>query len=86
MSIPISQFKPPSSPPWYSYVCSLHLCLYFCFANKFICIIFLDSPCTLYYTILVFLFLTYLILYDSLYVHPCLCKWHIFIPFYSLLV
>ena len=21
-------------PPWYPYVCSLHLCLYFCFVNK----------------------------------------------------
>jgi len=29
--------------PWYPYVWSLHLCFYFCFANKFICIIFLDS-------------------------------------------
>ena len=24
------------------YICSLHLCLYFCFANKIICTIFLD--------------------------------------------
>ena len=24
----------PSLPPWYPYVCSLCLCLYFCFANK----------------------------------------------------
>ena len=30
-------------PPWCPYVCSLHLCLYFCLANKFICTIFLDS-------------------------------------------
>ena len=36
-SIPISQFIPhlPFSL-WYPYVCFLHLCLYFCFANKFI--------------------------------------------------
>ena len=24
----------PSLPPWGHYICSLHLCLYFCFANK----------------------------------------------------
>ena len=23
-------------PPWYPYVCSLHLCLYFCFVNKIV--------------------------------------------------
>ena len=36
MSIPISQFIPSPLPPWYPCVCSLHLCLYFCFANKII--------------------------------------------------
>ena len=37
-----------SSPflPWYPYICSLHLCLYFCFANKIIYFNFLDSTCT----------------------------------------
>ena len=49
MSIPISQFIPPppppliSVPPWCPYVCSLHLCLYFCPADRFICTIFLGS-------------------------------------------
>ena len=50
MSIPISQFIPhhcpppsPLSPPWCPYVCSLHLCPYFCPANRFICTIFLGS-------------------------------------------
>ena len=48
MSIPISQFitpppPPPLSPPWRPYVCSLHLCLYFCPANWFICTIFLGA-------------------------------------------
>ena len=49
VSIPISQFiTPPPSPPaafppWCPYVCSLHLCLYFCPANQFICTIFLGS-------------------------------------------
>ena len=49
MSMPISQFitppTPPTTafPPWCPYVCSLHLCLYFCPANQFICTIFLGS-------------------------------------------
>ena len=33
----------PLSPPWCPLVCSLHLCLYFCTANRFICTIFLGS-------------------------------------------
>ena len=33
----------PHFPSRYPYVCSLHLCLYFWFANKFIYTIFLDS-------------------------------------------
>ena len=32
----------PSFPLCHPYVCSIHLCLYVCFANKFICSIFLD--------------------------------------------
>ena len=41
----ICHFQSPNSShlPWYPYVYSLPLCLYFCFTNKFICIIFLDS-------------------------------------------
>ena len=53
MSISISQFI-PSPPPWFPYICSLHLSLYFCFAKKFICIIFLDSTCYWYYMIFCF--------------------------------
>ena len=34
MSMPVSQFFPPHPSPWYPYICSLCLCLYFCFANK----------------------------------------------------
>ena len=30
----------PTPTPWCPYVCSVHLCLYFCFANRFTCIIF----------------------------------------------
>ena len=43
----ISQFQSLNSsyssfPPWYPYICSLRLCLYFCFASKIIYTIFLD--------------------------------------------
>ena len=43
----ISQFQSLNSsyssfPPWYPYICSLCLCLYFCFASKIIYTIFLD--------------------------------------------
>ena len=43
VSIPISQFLPFPFPPLYPYICSLRLCLYFYFANRIICTIFLDS-------------------------------------------
>ena len=46
----------PLSPFWYPYVCCLHLCLYFCFANRFIFTIFIDSTYILWYIIFVFLF------------------------------
>ena len=36
-------FYHPSIPHWCSYVCSLCLHLYFCFANRFICTIFFRS-------------------------------------------
>lgn len=59
-SLPIlytkNQSQPPSIPPtlspWCPYICSLHLCLYFCLANEFISIIsrshiyvFIDDMC-----------------------------------------
>ena len=55
-STPSSQFILPthSLPPWYPDVCSLHLCLYFCFADH------------LYHTIFDFSLSAYFILYDSL--------------------
>ena len=49
MSIPISQFIPPpphppaAFPAWCPYVCSLHLCLNFCPAHRFICTISLGT-------------------------------------------
>ena len=63
MSVPVSQLIPP---PFSPSIRSLRLRLYFCFANKFICTIFLDSTYKWYYTIFVFLFLTYFTLCDSL--------------------
>ena len=40
-----SQSPNPSHPPppWCPYICSLHLCFYFCFANRFICTIMSDK-------------------------------------------
>ena len=43
ISVLFSQFMPPSPSPAVSTVCSLHLCLYSCPANRFISTIFLDS-------------------------------------------
>ena len=44
----------------------LHVRLYFCLADKITYTIFLDSAYMHEYTIFVFPFLTYFILYDSL--------------------
>ena len=43
MSIPISQFISSSFLTLYLNIYSLHLCLYFCFANRFVSTIFVDS-------------------------------------------
>ena len=64
MSIPISQFLPPTLPHSCLFICSLHLCLYFCFANPSICTIFLDSSYMRWYVIF-FPHLLILILKDS---------------------
>ena len=47
---------PPHSPLGVHTICSLHPCLHFCFANRFICTIFLDSTYMHLYTILIFSF------------------------------
>ena len=47
------------------FITSVCLSFYFCFANKFICIIFLDSTCKEYYTVFIFLFLIYFTLYGN---------------------
>ena len=52
----------PQSPK----VCSLYLCLFCCLTYRVIVTIFLNSIYMHYYTILVFYFLTYLILYNRL--------------------
>ena len=45
----------PLPQPRCLYVCTLHLRLYFCFANRFNCTIFLDSTYMHYYLIYFFL-------------------------------
>ena len=56
----------PQSPK----VCSVHLCLFFCFAYKVIVTIFLNSIYMCWYTVLVFIFLAYFSLYNGLQFHP----------------
>ena len=56
----------PQSPK----VCSLYLCLFCCLAHMVIITIFLNSIYMHYYIVLVFLFLTYLTLYNRLQFHP----------------
>ena len=51
-------------------VCSVHLCLFFCFAYRVIITIFLNSIYMPQYTVLVFVFLAYFTLYDGLQFHP----------------
>ena len=74
MSIPISQFIPPPISPFGVHVFSL--CLYFCFANRFIHII--SSRFHILCINIPFLFFSFWLtsLCDSVLVHPCLCKWH----------
>ena len=56
----------PHSPK----VCSVHLCLFFCFAYRVIITIFLNSIYMCSYTVLVFIFLAYFTLYNGLQFHP----------------
>ena len=50
--------------------CSLHLCLFCCLTYRIIITISLNSMYMCYYTVLVFFFLTYFILYNTLQFHP----------------
>ena len=72
MSMPLSHFiQAYPSPSLCPQVHSLHLCLYFCPAPKFIrTFFFLDSTYMCQHTVFVFLFLSYFTLYDRLQVHP----------------
>ena len=56
----------PKSPK----VCSVHLCLFFCFAHRVILTIFLNSIYMHQYTVLVFIFLACFTLYNGLQFHP----------------
>ena len=51
-------------------VCSVHLCLFFCFAYRVIISIFLNSIYMCEYTVMVFIFLAYFTLYNGLQFHP----------------
>ena len=63
----------PIFSPWYPYGSSLHLCLYFCLANKSICIIFLDSTYKWYY--MIFGFPKREIIKESRISRQCLCEY-----------
>ena len=74
----ICQSQSPSSSnpifsPCYPYGSSLHLCFYFCLANKFIYIIFLDSTYKWYY--MIFGFPKRIIIKDSRISRQCLCEY-----------
>ena len=56
----------PQSPK----ACSIHLCLFCCLAYRVIVTIFLNSIYMHQYTVLVFFFLGYFTLYNSLQFHP----------------
>ena len=66
MLISIYQFIPPLLPCLCADICSLYLCLYFFFANRFSCAIFVDFIYMHWYVIPVFLFLTYFTVWQSL--------------------
>ena len=72
MAISISQFILSPLPSSVS-MSSIYLCLYLCFANKFICSIFLDCTHKQYYMMFIFVF-------------PCLFKLHYSISFCGLVI
>ena len=67
----------PQSPK----VCSIHLCLFFCFAYRVIITIFLNSIYMCQYTVMVFIFLAYFTLYNGLWFHPSHQNWFKWILF-----
>ena len=74
---------PPLSFPTVSTVHSLCLCLYSFPANRFIGTIFLDSMYMHYYTIFIFLFMTYFTPCNRFQICPPQFKWLKFVPFYG---
>ena len=72
VSIPVSHFLPPHPfPHWCPYICSLRLCLYFCFAAKITSTIFLDSTyiCVIIRHLFFSFWLTSLCMTDSNSIH-----------------
>jgi len=76
MSIPNSLTVSSPCQPW---VCFLSLCISFCFVSSFVIFLFRFHIAVMSYDISPSL--SYFILYETLYLHPCCCKWHYFIPF-----
>ena len=61
--------------------CSIHLCLFFCFAYRVIINIFLNSTYMCWYIVMLFIFLAYFTLYNGLQVHPSDKNWFKWILF-----
>ena len=78
-----SQIVPPSPSPTESKVHSLHLYLLCCPACRIIAIVFINSINMYWYTVFVFLFLTYISQYNRFQFHPPHYSWIKCIPFYS---
>ena len=70
VSMLFSRNIPPSPSPQSPKLCSVHLCLVFCFAYRVIISIFLNSIYMCWYTVMVFIFLAYFTLFNGLQFHP----------------
>ena len=85
--VPVSQFISQFIRPPLSLLGNCGFVLYTCVLISALpisshCTNFLDSTYKQYYLVFVFLFLIYFTPHDCLSVHPHLCKWNYFIPFY----
>ena len=86
VSIAISQLLLLPTSLWYRYTFSLHLRFYFCFANKIIYNIFLDSTYMNFYWITLALQCCYFLLYRSesvIYAYLYICIYPLFFGFPS---
>ena len=61
--------------PYSPKLCSLHLCLFCCLAYRVVIAVFPNSIYMHWYTVLVFLFLTYFALYSRLQFHLSIDRW-----------